>query len=171
MKLERWALIAEIVGGVAIVLSLIFVGLQVRQSAEQTALNTDAIRADAIQSLVDQISLQHTLMLENPQLAELRTRIFRGGDFNSDMERDQLDNFFRLSFRHGELAYRMYELGIIDEADLISLGSYPRVFSQTSFGRPIWEVYSRILTPGYVEFVNAGGPGDCPPQLAICEYE
>ena len=171
MKLERWALIAEIVGGVAIVLSLIFVGLQVRQSAEQTALNTDAIRADAIQSLVGQISLQHTLMLENPQLAELRTRIFRGGDFNNDAERDQLQNFFQLSFRQGELAYRLYELGIINEADLLSLGSFPRVFSNTSFGRPIWEGYSRILTPGYVEFVNAAGPVDCPPHVVICEYE
>ena len=66
MKLERWALIAEIVGGVAIVLSLIFVGLQVRQSAEQTALNTDAIRADAIQSLVGQISLQRKRRLIPP---------------------------------------------------------------------------------------------------------
>jgi len=41
MKLEKWALIAEIVGAAAIVLSLVFVGLQVRQSnslASTTAL-------------------------------------------------------------------------------------------------------------------------------------
>ena len=43
MKLKQWALIAEIVGGVAIVLSLVFVGYEVRQSNEtrvQTATQT-----------------------------------------------------------------------------------------------------------------------------------
>jgi hypothetical protein len=42
MKLERWALIAEIVGAVAIVVSLIFVGMEVRQSNSLAA--TEALR-------------------------------------------------------------------------------------------------------------------------------
>jgi hypothetical protein len=47
MKLEKWALVAEIVSAIAIVLSLIFVGLQVRQGASATALNTRAIEVAA----------------------------------------------------------------------------------------------------------------------------
>jgi len=47
MKLERWALIAEIVGGVAIVLSLIFVGLEIRRNTTATyAATYDRILAD-----------------------------------------------------------------------------------------------------------------------------
>jgi len=42
MKLEKWALIAEIIGAAAIVISLVFVGLQVRQSNSLAA--TDALR-------------------------------------------------------------------------------------------------------------------------------
>ena len=42
MKLEKWALIAELVGGIAIVVSLLFVGLQVRQSNSLAA--TDALK-------------------------------------------------------------------------------------------------------------------------------
>lgn len=42
MRLEKWALIAEIIGGVAIVVSLLFVGLQVRQSNSLAA--TDALK-------------------------------------------------------------------------------------------------------------------------------
>ena len=34
MNLKKWALIAEVTGGIAIVLSLIFVGIEVRQSSE-----------------------------------------------------------------------------------------------------------------------------------------
>jgi hypothetical protein len=42
VKLERWVQIAEVIGAVAIVVSLVFVGLQVRQSNSLAA--TDALR-------------------------------------------------------------------------------------------------------------------------------
>ena len=32
-SLQNWALVAEIIGGIAVVLSLIFVGLQIQQSS------------------------------------------------------------------------------------------------------------------------------------------
>jgi len=48
-KLQEYALVAEIIGGVAIVISLVFVGVQVSQTAEETATNTTAIRASAYQ--------------------------------------------------------------------------------------------------------------------------
>lgn len=50
MKLEKWALIAEIIGGIAIVVSLLFVGLQVRQSNSLAA--TDALK-DGTQNWTD----------------------------------------------------------------------------------------------------------------------
>ena len=34
MKLEKWALIAEIVGGIAIVLSLVFVGIEIQRNSQ-----------------------------------------------------------------------------------------------------------------------------------------
>ena len=49
MKLEKWALIAEIVGAVAIVVSLIFVGLQVRDAGNATYADTyDRLIGDLI---------------------------------------------------------------------------------------------------------------------------
>jgi hypothetical protein len=42
MKLKKWALMAEIVGAVAIVVSLVFVGLQIRQSNSLAA--TEALK-------------------------------------------------------------------------------------------------------------------------------
>ena len=44
-KLQEYALLAEIFSAIAVVLSLIFVGLQIRQGAEETAANTAAIRS------------------------------------------------------------------------------------------------------------------------------
>ena len=46
MKLEKWALIAEIIGAAAIVISLVFVGLQVRQSNSLAA--TEALKEGTV---------------------------------------------------------------------------------------------------------------------------
>ena len=42
-RLQRWALVAEIIGGIAIIVSLIFVGYQVRQSTKEAELNRNAL--------------------------------------------------------------------------------------------------------------------------------
>ena len=47
MTLETLYYITQIIAVVAVVASLIFVGLQVRQGAEQTRLNTRAVKAAA----------------------------------------------------------------------------------------------------------------------------
>lgn len=42
-NLQKWALIAEILSAVAVVFSLLFVGLEIRSSSEETVRNTKAI--------------------------------------------------------------------------------------------------------------------------------
>ena len=54
-KLQEYALVAEIVSALAIVLSLIFVGLQVRQGAEETAANSEAIRRQVRQAMLETV--------------------------------------------------------------------------------------------------------------------
>jgi hypothetical protein len=56
LNLQKWALIAEILGAVAVVASLGFVGYQLQQSNEQTALNTRALELAAYQQLIERIS-------------------------------------------------------------------------------------------------------------------
>ena len=50
-KLQKWALTAEIIGGIAVIISLVFVGLQVRNSAEGTRLAAEATRAATVLQL------------------------------------------------------------------------------------------------------------------------
>ncbi len=68
MKLQKWALLAEILGGIAVVVSLIFVGYQVQQSNEQAALNTSALRLAAYQQLIEGISEFNIQTLQNAEL-------------------------------------------------------------------------------------------------------
>lgn len=154
MKLERWALIAEILSAVAVVASLIFVGLQVRQGAEETALNTRAIQASAYQDLIAQISSLNTLSIENPQFAELRARVITHDEAPQTVqELEQMRAFFLLAFRHGDSAFRQYENGLIDEPSLLSVLGPIRAYLRREVAWEIWE-RTTALNPQYRSYVN-----------------
>jgi hypothetical protein len=86
MRLEKYALIAEIFGGVAIVLSLIFVGLEVRENTRVTILTSDRS--------LDQQNLALNLAITNSaDFAELLVRAELDRDSLTDEERARFDNY------------------------------------------------------------------------------
>ncbi len=86
MRLEKHALIAEIFGGVAIVLSLIFVGLEVRENTRVTILTSDRS--------LDQQNLALNLAITNSaDFAELLVRAELDRDSLTDEERARFDNY------------------------------------------------------------------------------
>ena len=106
-KLQEYALIAEIIGGVAIVCSLIFVGLQIRQNSRISSVN-------AYQELIAQISIMNSLRIQDPGFADLYWRFDHGQQPATDEERARLEAFLFMVYRQGDLAYR--EQGRFDDA-------------------------------------------------------
>ena len=85
-KLQEYALIAEIIGAVAIVCSLIFVGLQIRQNSRISSVN-------AYQELISQISTMNSLRIQDPGFADLFWRFDHGQQPATDEERSRLEAF------------------------------------------------------------------------------
>lgn len=86
MKLSEWAHAAEIVGGAAIIASLIFVGLQVRENTQVVKLTSD--RAIDQQNLALNVSVAN-----NPDLADILVRGEMDRDSLTDTERARFDNY------------------------------------------------------------------------------
>ena len=149
-RLQEFALIGEIVGGIAIVCSLIFVGIQIRQNAEVSEIN-------AYQDLTAQITLMNSLRVEDPSFANLFWRFDHGEQPHDDTERARLEAFLYMVFRHGDLAYRQYDRGMIDRDSLVSMLAPTRTFRNTEIGAEVWSVLSVSLNPGYVAFVEEIG--------------
>lgn len=63
-KLQKYALIAEVIGGIAIVASLLFVGLQVQQS-------TSITRASSYQNFLEEINDWRAVMVADPDLRRI----------------------------------------------------------------------------------------------------
>lgn len=164
LGLSEWAQIAEIVGSVAVVISLIFVGLEVRNAAEQLEQASD--------STADSVNSQMSLMIgSDPELAALVHRgewepealtpeeMFRfenlalprlaawenthaaylAGEFSESGWQDW-DRFFRMRFgRPGYgVVYEKYRFGFDRES---------RSYFAEVFGMENWDEYSEPETP------------------------
>ena len=86
MKLSEWAQIAEIIGGTAIIASLIFVGLQVRENTRITMLTSD--RALDQQNLALNLSVT-----DSNDFAAILVRAELDRDDLEAAERARFDNY------------------------------------------------------------------------------
>jgi len=154
-RLQLFALWAEIVGAAAVVVSLIFVGLQIRQGTFETALNTRTSQVNAYQNLQAQITTINTLELGDAELRRVLETIRNGDALEDPLDRERYLPYARIWVRMGDLAYHQYENGLIDEGRLLSMLSPLRgeVLSNPT-GLSIWQGYGFTLVPAYVEYVN-----------------
>ena len=106
-KLQEFALVAEIISAAAIVASLIFVGLQVRQGAEETAANSRAIISSVRQSLLDADRELLLFAVDRPYLSE--------PDSATEEEFQQIWIFMVMMLRTRENYWLQYQDGILDE--------------------------------------------------------
>lgn len=113
-KLQEYALIAEIISAICIVLSLVFVGLQVQQGAEETATNTAAIEASVRESM---LATDINILLFAGEHSIMPTELAAGID--SSLTAEQANAAFAAlmaEIRSREFQYVQYKAGMLDEA-------------------------------------------------------
>jgi len=111
MKLEKWALIAEIIGGIAVVVTLVFLVVGIRD-------NTSITRAAVYGGLVDSINELESRRLGDAEVTRL-WRTFRERQTNgiSEVERNQLGLYVQIMARNLEKAYWSNKYGVIGDAE------------------------------------------------------
>ena len=131
MKLSEWAHVAEITSAIAVVVSLIYIGLEVSQ-------NTAAVKANTHQSMVDYGREQSEVLLTNESLADLVAKGESNPEALTARERSQFYEFTTWRLSTWESVFMNHERGLVDE----------EVWRA-------WDGYYRLLTfdkPGYAEF-------------------
>ena len=108
-KLQQYALIAEIVSAVAIVLSLIFVGVQVRMSAQETAANSVAIEGSVRQAMLDSDLSLLIKSIDYPYLANPTAKEL------NELESNQLFAFMIGYTRTRETYWLQFNNNLLDE--------------------------------------------------------
>ena len=110
--------VAELIGALALILSLIFVGLEIQQ-------NTRTAQVSAYQDLIEKVTLLVTRAGDDPEFAA-----FLFGDAWSELpstlpelspeERRHLDEFMWLVVRHGDMSYYQFDRGLLNAERLAS---------------------------------------------------
>jgi hypothetical protein len=150
MSRQQWKDTAEVAGFVAIIASLVFVGIETRNSTKQSELNTQALEITAYQALMTNIDDMNALSLESPTAAKAMAEIWTNDAM--DMEEFQRNRLLYILFRHGDLAFFMYERGAIDENRLQSALAPVPFF--TKAGREFWAARKRAFTQNYREYLD-----------------
>ena len=142
--------LAEATGFIAIIASLVFVGIESRNSTKQSMLNTQALEITAYQALMSNINDVNVLSLESPIAAEAMAKVWSAEAF--DAEQFQLERVLYILFRHGDLAFYMFERGAIDEDRLRSAIAPVPISSEV--GRDFWERRKGSFTQNYRNYLD-----------------
>ncbi len=117
MKLSDWASVAEITSTVAVVASLVYVGVQVSE-------NTIAVRQSAHQAMADYDREQSALLVTD---ATLREVVMRGEEDVTSLTRDERRQFYEFAthlFTPWESAFVNHENGLVDEQMWLAWDGY-----------------------------------------------
>jgi hypothetical protein len=147
MKLKEFALVAEIISAVAIVASLIFVGLQIQQNSRIAQVN-------AYQDLTAQILNLNAANSQNPALAALHVKA-RNREELTEIENYMLAQEMIGVIRHGDLAFLQYQQGYINLTQLENLLA-PLLVNYRTIPNfiNVWENMKRNVDSSFVEFVD-----------------
>ncbi len=98
MTLEDLGNLGEIVAAIGVVVSLIYLGRQIRQNTAHLSQNTQSVQLSALEATVESGNRVRELLIVNPELSELYTKGLEGYS--------QLDRTERLRF--GMLLTNLY---------------------------------------------------------------
>lgn len=148
----KWSSAAEIISAIAIVASLVFVGLQIKQ-------NTDASQVNSYQILASQIIDMGTLIAQDETLAEAYRKSNVANQELSDLESTRLTLMFIGMIRHGETAFLHYKMGFIDEGQLQAVLTPLSANWDNEIMQQVWPFFSSStstsLNEEYVTYLNS----------------
>lgn len=150
MSLEQWSYVAQIVGTVGVILSLAFVGFQIRQ-------NTAALQRNEHNSTMAQWTVIRMAAVEHRDIAEMMTLGLKGNGPLDSTDEFRLDQFMQ---EHAWAAFHIWDRtqrGVFPPGTFEATGG--ALLAQllaTQRGFAWWQKAKHIgFLPGYVAQVDA----------------
>jgi hypothetical protein len=143
MKLEKWALIVEIVAGIAVVVSILYLATEVQR-------NTNAIQSQTQQGLLELAADDNMLVASNGELAEIYVRAQEDISSVSDVERERYKHLIIHGFNIWEQAFLAHGNGTMAEATWMG---WDRGYRFLLCSESSVEIF-REIEAGYLEFGN-----------------
>lgn len=148
LSLERWALIAEVIGGFAVILSVVYLGFEVRQ-------NTSAMKSLTHQQMFETTSSLNQSIANDAQLAELLAQSNTNYAGLSDGERNQLMFLWINWFNMWHSGYLNWKAGFFEEeAWVLWDHGMTKMLSSYKASREVWAVFDDAYNEDFQQHVK-----------------
>jgi hypothetical protein len=147
-SLSDWANVAEIAAATGVVISLIYVGLELQGNTEATQAGTrEAINQKDMQFL--------SLRLDSSVLARAHAKHLQGEEL-SFLEESQLIQEDYVNFVSFEHTFRQYQKGVITQDEWLRHENIVRIQIQGyEYSKLMWQHHQKTFTPEFQELVNS----------------
>jgi len=108
MTLEQLANIGEIIGGIGVVISLVYLAIQIRA-------NTEAERTSTYQSIVSDFGALNNTMASTPELSHMFVEAMEDYHQLSSDDKARISQLFFQCFRYFENMFYQHQKGFLDE--------------------------------------------------------
>ena len=147
LSLADWGHIAEIFGAVAVVVSLVYVGMQLKQ-------NTEAIQAQTAQMVLATYADYQFAIIGEEALSPLMIKADTGEELTAEEAR-RLNVWAHLLIGNWERTYRSFQSGLMDEKDWRSWDVYFRDALELSYVMDAWVTsVTGAYELGFTRYVN-----------------
>jgi len=143
MTLEQYAYLAEIIGVIVVVVTLIYLSVQVRQGAE-------LLRSESRQAQVANDQNGVYRIVEHPELG----RLFSQKETPSFEEKVRLQFWIIGQMRAREHEWLQHRSGAMDEDTWMSYRDVIYFLLGTERARALWEMCSPFFNPDFAEMVR-----------------
>jgi hypothetical protein len=161
MSLSDLASIGSFVSGIAVLASLIYLSLQVRQAAKHQQSQILDTRTSRF--------IDWQMRMADPPLAGAWEKVFDVKREFTPLEFRQLSLAARALFAMGEHTYFQREQGLIDNAAYETARKTWAVNLAMPAMRVLWKNYSTQVTPGYAAEMDAA-MRRAPPPLSFAQF-
>jgi len=154
MTLEDWAAIAEIVGALAVVLTLVYLAVQVKHSKKALDANTKAIRGQVISDVTRNVQ-DHMMMIVQGQDLITTVKIMATEEELDPDNALLLDMLLTAVFVARQNEYFQWKQGLLEDSVFRSLHHITFTILGTPSGRFWWQHEgSKLVAPEFVKFVE-----------------
>jgi len=147
LKLSDWSNVAEIIAAVAVVLSLVYVGLQINQ-------NTAAVQASTHLSLIAYGRDQAEILVTNPDLAALVAKANAAPSTLTKLEKDRFFEFTTWTMSVWEAAFLFWKDGLMNDNLWTAYEAYYGELSQHPGMKLFWKETREIWEKEFMQHVD-----------------
>jgi hypothetical protein len=147
--------LGEFVGAIAVVVTLVYLAVQVRHSRAATEANTKQLESAALREMAARMESRTLLLATNSDLADRIMRSEIDPESLTPLDTFQMAWYVASWVADFEEAYRQHTLGTIPEAALTSRTINMHRMLQSKLCRDLWEVCLVTADPDFATWARS----------------